>query len=568
MRKLLLAFSCLVVFANTSEAQINFTNVYSKQNALPRPVADASANDLLAITKTSELYAVGNFTKTFSFGGVDLEPIANSTYVIKYDATGNEQWGVSIQGAATPTSITTDNAGNLYVAGVFAEQILIGTTTGTAVSKTGATGTNEKVSSFIAKYSPDGVLLNSEILVPVALNFGALMTLDPQFVTIEQIKYINDKLYASVTTKGAEVTTNGIKLNGSFQNSEGWLANYLQCSHVVSLDDYLKVTNLLFSAGATTNLDKVSNASTPRFAVGTNGKLYVGFVGTGDINLAIGSTTKTLNFTYKTGEPIGYNGVTTEIDLNDMSSSTKSYETTNDNTENLFKLKDLAVYNNKLIICGTYNSTLAFDNSMTAIKKDDVFATALNLSDMSVAWAKSSGIDEGDATKNEEVLTSSIITGNKMILGINTRVGGEKINALTSSTMECDLATGTLSAIKNAPTDVFITGIASMNNYIGSCLSSKANNGTLTFNVSKNADAPTGINNTIANNEVKVYPTVATDNINFSEGCDVTVTSISGAIVAKASNVNSLSVASLSAGIYLVTVSNNNGTQTTKIVKR
>lgn len=369
MRRLLLAFSCLVVFAYNSQAQINVTTVFDKQITLPRPVEDASSKDLLAITKTGDLYAVGSFKTNFSFGTSDLEATAYSTYIIKYNATGIEKWGVSIQGAATPTSITTDNAGNLYVAGVFAGEIILGTTSGDAIHKMGDEQTNEKVSSFIAKYSPDGILLNSDILVPVALNLGDLMTYDSPHISIEQIKYIDNKLYASITTKGAEVTTNDIKLNGSFQNSEDWLANYLQCSYVVSLDDYLKVTKLLFSAGATSNLSKVSNASTPRFTAGANGKLYVSFVGTGAINLAIGSTTKALNFTYNTGGTIGYNGVTTEIDLNDMSNSTKCYETTNDNTENLFKLKDLAVYNNKLIICGTYNSTLAFDNSISAVKK-------------------------------------------------------------------------------------------------------------------------------------------------------------------------------------------------------
>lgn len=568
MRKLLLAFSCLVVFANNSQAQINTTSVFGKQITLPRPVEDAPSKDLLAISKVGDLYAAGNFKTAFSFGTSDLEAAAYSTYIIKYDAAGNEKWGVSIQGAASPTSITTDDAGNLYVAGVFAGEIILGTTTGTAINKTGNIQTNEKVSSFIAKYSPDGTLLNTEILVPVALNYGELMTLDPQFVTIEQIKYINNKLYASVTTKGAEVTVNNIKLNGSFQNSEGWLANYLQCSHVLSFDNDLKANQLLFSAGATSNLDKLSNASTPRFAVGTNGKLYVSFVGSGDINLAIGSTTKTLNFTYTPGSSIGYNGVTTEIDLNDMSNSTKSYEATNNDTENIFRIKDLEIYSNKLIVCGTFNSTLAFDKSITAVKRNDVFATALNLSDLSVAWAKSSGIDEGDATKNEEVVTNSTITGNKMILGVNTRVAGEKVNALTSGTIVCDLENGTFSAINNASTGEFITGLASMNNLIASAKTTNSGSGTLAFNVSKNTDVATSINNTIANSELKVYPTIATDNINFSEVCDVTVTSISGAVVTKASNVNSLSVASLSAGIYFVTVSNNNGSQTTKIVKR
>lgn len=77
---------------------------------------------------------------------------------------------------------------------------------------------------------------------------------------------------------------------------------------------------------------------------------------------------------------------------------------------------------------------------------------------------------------------------------------------------------------------------------------------------------PTAIDN--INNTVAVYPNPVVNVINSSVKGDIEVISVTGQVVKTAANTNSVDVANLEAGIYLVKVTSDEGTYTAKILKK
>lgn len=82
---------------------------------------------------------------------------------------------------------------------------------------------------------------------------------------------------------------------------------------------------------------------------------------------------------------------------------------------------------------------------------------------------------------------------------------------------------------------------------------------------------PLSISNlyTTSNNKISVYPNPTKDQINFSVQTNVQLTNVTGQILAVRNNVNTLDLSVLPTGIYLLTLTDNNGqvTQRNKIVK-
>lgn len=67
--------------------------------------------------------------------------------------------------------------------------------------------------------------------------------------------------------------------------------------------------------------------------------------------------------------------------------------------------------------------------------------------------------------------------------------------------------------------------------------------------------------------ETAVYPNPVSDILTISEESNITVSSITGQIVIKESNVTSIDMTSLTKGMYLVTIENREGVRTEKILK-
>ena len=79
-----------------------------------------------------------------------------------------------------------------------------------------------------------------------------------------------------------------------------------------------------------------------------------------------------------------------------------------------------------------------------------------------------------------------------------------------------------------------------------------------------------GVGSLVSDGDLRVYPNPATDVVYIGgvEAADVTVTSLSGAVVLDARGVNSVDVSGLGAGIYLMTVRTDNGVKTMRVIKK
>ncbi|MCD8317512.1 MAG: hypothetical protein LUC45_01040 [Paraprevotella sp.] len=193
-----------------------------------------------AISADGSVYATGTFTQDLVIGSTFLSPIATSAYLAKYDADGNSLWAISLQGAATITSITTDESNNVYVAGVFADEVVVGSTDGQTQTITGKPDEVNQVSSFIAAYSAEGALKATNVIWSEAnAEIASSGLYFPQegfpYMTINHIEANNGKLYASATYTG-DVTIDDMQWKGRYINILDVMYDDLISAGIFSLD--------------------------------------------------------------------------------------------------------------------------------------------------------------------------------------------------------------------------------------------------------------------------------------------------------------------------------------------
>ena len=97
----------------------------------------------VCVDQAGSTYTTGQFTQPITIGSTTLEPIANSAYLAKYHADGTAAWAIGLSGAATITSVTTDESNNVYIAGTFADVVLVGSTDGKTQEIKGAENKSE-----------------------------------------------------------------------------------------------------------------------------------------------------------------------------------------------------------------------------------------------------------------------------------------------------------------------------------------------------------------------------------------------------------------------------------------
>ena len=219
---------------------------------------------------------------------------------------------------------------------------------------------------------------------------------------------------------------------------------------------------------------------------------------------------------------------------------------------------------NSLIIEGTFNSTsLAFDGTLNYTGADDVFAAKLNKSDLTVIKAQKSGIDEGDANKNEEVWMASAVSNNHLMQAIKTNVVNKE--NLNSFLMTSDLSNQLTATTTTQAAQKFITGLSANDNKVVMTTVTSATTPTITYEVSNVVF--TGVNNKFVT-DINVYPNPVSNVVKLSKTCDVTLLSITGTRIKQAKGVNSLDISELPSGIYYIIVSTEKGTDTFKVSKK
>ena len=162
------------------------------------PVATPSV-----IAPDGTLYQTGLYDYAQEIGADWLDNIATSTYITALDTASHAtKWSVGIQGAARITHIMTDGVGqSIFVAGTFADDIIVGSSDFNVRNFTGTLETHEQANTFVARYSNEGVLLDAQILIPVS-KADTVLTENPISVTPTALALRDGKLYLSVTYVG------------------------------------------------------------------------------------------------------------------------------------------------------------------------------------------------------------------------------------------------------------------------------------------------------------------------------------------------------------------------------
>lgn len=318
MKKLLLTLAAACVLsAPAADATLNKVWSASTENAFK--AEEKAWNAPVAVDASGNVIAAGAFTEDFAVAGATLEAIGTSAYVIKYDKTGDAAWAVAFTGAATISAIDTDADGNIYIAGVYADIVTFGTTSGEPIEKEGLMLEGAAVgmlnSSFIAKYDADGKLLGVETFIPEPFadlaESGAYFPAEEDiYFRINHIKADGDKVYVSAVFTN-QLTKGDTGLKAAYNDPWG-IGFYTQLPAVcvLALDNSLTSCSAVVTARVPENLlysEEEYKAISTTFDV-TDGVVYAAFSGSGALSIDAAAETKVLDAKFD-----DYNYIFTEI---------------------------------------------------------------------------------------------------------------------------------------------------------------------------------------------------------------------------------------------------------------
>lgn len=519
----------------------------------------------MAVDNEGNSIVTGSFTKDLEFADSYLEPVANSAFIAKYDKAGAKKWAAGLAGAATVTTVATDAEGNVYAAGVFADNVAIKDASGeTKATITGMADQVKQVSGFIVKYDKLGeyvasktILAESDAEIAAKDEIGVL---SPSF-TAKKLVVDGNKLYLSASYKG-NVALDGVTLKGKYACSYGFLYSDETAMCVLSFDTAdLANANIVSMLGATEQLtnEATYNTEDVNFAI-NDGKIYVAYVASGkDMTLtAAGKDTKIETAYEASATEHAY--VLAAID-GDQVTTQVYHSVATDNSNTLNTIDEMAYQKGKLYLAGSFNQALPFDNTISYLGGCDAYAACLDAESLSKNWAVASAFDEGDAKHKAEIISGMLVGEDEVTL-----VGW--VENTKDRTIEAPLGyqINTKTPAMQKGEEVLITSVAENGNYalyqtdnVKGSDEDKTTEGTYSYIFYNNAES-SGISKVLADDNTIDWDG---NEVTLAKSADITVYTAAGAVVKSAKNVKSLSLADAAHGIYLVKV----GKQALKIVK-
>lgn len=574
MKKVLLSVFCAFSML-MAQAQPTVTNSWVNSQTDILPVADVNNNNPVAVTAQGDMYVTGLFSKEFTFAGTNLEPLTISSYLLKYGADGSEKWGVTLVGTATIKAITTDEAGNVYIAGNFADVLELSTTSGNVQiiegMKNGDAFVPEQVAGFVAKYDVNGVLKAVQSFVPKVLpelesNVGYSPEPGALYFNVNKLMFNGDKLYASAVFTGL-TEMNGFTFKGNYLDvfELGFSFSDLASGAVFSMNGELAVNgivaNMAVDGAQTEGQMAVHSAS---FAI-SGSNLYSGFVANGNQVLTIGSQTQKFEFEIPSDGNMEYGYVISAIDLSTGSSSmTKQYITAHDVLPNSSYIRSMLVKDDVLLVGGTFNKQFPFNTNITSTSTNDIFVAGLNASTLDVNWGAVSAFNEGEDKKKNEVFNGMTVVGDYVyVIGYTSDIASYVAD--NSLAYWVNTTNGTITSAN--PANLY-TGVAAYGTKLATAQTSVVNEQLQNIFSLNDVSNATGISSVEEGAGVSVYPNPVVNELNFTTPCDVEVINLMGITVKQAQNVSSLNVSDLINGQYIVRVTTQDGTSTVKVIKK
>lgn len=531
--------------------------------------ADLHRGAAMTIDNEGNAIVTGSYTTELSFAASYLKAIATSAFVAKYDKAGNKKWAAGLKGAATINAITTDAAGNIYAAGVFADVVKILNANGESKQTiTGMADRTDKATGFIVKYSKDGEYVASKIITPqtnaALIDLGLMDDSSASFYA-KKLVVDGTKLYLSASYKG-DVNVDNVALPGKYVTVFDFMFQDAVSMCVLSfntsdLGDAKTVS--YFGAKEQTTTDLVYQTEDVNFDV-HDGKVYVGYVACGkDMTLYAGNSTSDVPLIYSGDGTNEHGYILAVIDGNNVTKKV-FHSAATDNANVLNTIDDMVFKNNKLYLVGTFNQALPFDNTISFSGGCDTYAVSLNATTLEKEWAVTSNFEEGDANHSAENV-SGVVIANDGAINIYGWVENTSDHSVTSA-LNHTVAAGTPTQMeKESDAKLFMAVATNGSTKLFQSDNVKTTEGGLTYAgkytyTYYGGGSATGVSNVMADGNAINWDG---NNVTLAKAADITLYNVSGMLVKKANNASTMSLDNVASGIYTVKA----GKQTIKVVK-
>ena len=425
MKKLLLTLAVALMSLTAINAQVLGTTEWNKTLFTVANGADAT-DGVLAIDDNGNLFVSGALTTTATFGSFSVEPIGIASYIVKYDATGQVQWATAIQGAATIVAMDTDAAGNLYVAGQFADEIYVCNATNEDYTSLTSSNSTDKTAAFIAKYAADGSLFGAqacEATIDPEVDASFMYFGNPAQVLIKNIEVEGDNLYLSFTYNG-DVTLGGYTLDAKYVFNSMGFGDYLDATSgaIIALNNSTFAPTALVANVSLMDGETNYGLNAINFTV-DKGEVYFAVVGYGNMTVQTASTTQNVQFAMdgmgtneygmvvaKGGTIKVYNNIATSVYVSPYN-----------------VIENMDVVGENLYIVGTFRGYCPFDNTLstlnngTEISTSDIYVASVKTSDLSANWVVTTP-DKNDIVNDEfESVVGTMIYPNEVRIVANIK---------------------------------------------------------------------------------------------------------------------------------------------------
>ena len=370
------------------------------------PVAAPSA-----VSPDGTIYQSGLYDQMTMIGDDILENIATSTFLTAIDTTSQSpKWTVGIQGAARISQIVTDASGqDIYVAGVFADDIILGSTDLNTQTLTGTADSHNQVNAFVARYSKAGVLQGVLPIIPQKNarygNYESDLTVTPTALAL-----YGGRLYVGLTYMGG-YTAASVTKYGTVKSSFGYWDSL--CGAVITWDGNGTVEEVLDvrsqDAVSTTGLCPQSLCLTA-----SADAVYVGIFAGGTNTLTVQGQTSTHSFAYEEEGDVVYGALL--VKLNDAGCSVKQFDCAA--SGRYYKnniIKAMQVRGSRLYLAGCISTPLPFSDTLVPDLWSDQFAACLDTNTYATHWAYITGAkrdDMPDTNSKYRQATAATLAGN------------------------------------------------------------------------------------------------------------------------------------------------------------
>lgn len=568
-------FSVMLALATVAvNAQETSAPTWTDDLTTTKAASDLHRGGAMTIDKDGNSIVTGSYNKNIAFGSSNLaQSEFTSTFIAKYDKSGAKKWAAALSGAATITTITTDTEGNIYAAGVFADEVSILNAKGeTKRTIMGMEDQEKQVSGFIVKFNKDGEYQASKVVIPeLTCTDDSYWLPDPAF-TPKKIAVCGDNIILSAIYK-TKNQIDGLTLEGQYGYQDWGYTFDVATLGVISLSKDLSTASLVAQLAATEKQTSVGYGAEDINFTTDGSKVYVGFVAYGDdLTLKAANNSKQItNLLSQTeGEETKYEHafIVATIENGYIISDPQIFHSKIDDNLSSAKFNTIDAMDYKegyLYLAGTFNETFPFDNTKSYQGGSDTYGACLNAKNLEKKWAVTSNYNEGDAKYTAEVVSCMQVFDDASI-SINGWAENTSNQAITTPLLYLtwgEIPTKlNMSTTADLVTSQATNGVAtiSQRDNVKSTDEDKTNEGTYTYTF-YSGEPSTGIKQIAATSDNTIN--FDGNTVTLVKAADIDLYTVSGALVKSAKNVSSLSLDNVASGMYLLKA----GKQTVKIVK-